>query len=113
MKNKISIVVGSILGAMALHAVLAACGVSVPSAISDAGASLDAGASSTSTCSAWTTAYYFYDVPASGVSGFPQSQIVGSQAMPAGWEPIGMSAGQGAATGNVGVLVALRQCTSP
>jgi hypothetical protein len=111
MKNRISIVVGSILGALTLHAVLTACGVKAPAAISDAGAA--GGATSASTCSAWNTAYYFYDVPAAGVNAFPLSQIVGSTAMPAGWEPIGMSAGEGAVTGNVGVLVALRQCTSP
>jgi hypothetical protein len=97
--QKLNIVMGSLLGACAIHFTLAACGNSGKSSVDTTG---DAHAQTTSsTCASWTIASF-----QSPVTEVNQNGIVLSAGVTPGWEPISaefLTAG--------GVNAVVRQCT--
>ena len=105
MKTKLSILVGSLAGACAIHLVLTACGGGHGSITQDAGAQ------TTPACTSWKPAIFFYDVTAD-YANIPPNKILEAPAIPEGWEPVN-AVPWGGDTKSVRVQVALRKCASP
>ncbi len=104
MKTKASIVLGSLVGAALLHAAFTACGT---------GGTPLANAQSAPSCTSWTTGWYVYNAGVPDTNALQLGQVVATQPMPQGWEPMGMSVTLlGAQNQSIGALVALRQCNS-
>jgi hypothetical protein len=99
MNTKISVTIGSIIGACVLHFALASC-----SGNGNADASTD--------CASWSTAYYAYDIPITGgePTDVPVNQVIGSTPMPAGWEPIAFT-WIGGDSSHLRTLATIRQCS--
>jgi hypothetical protein len=100
MNAKISVTVGSIIGACALHFALGAChgNGNAEAAPSD--------------CATWTIAYYTYDLaaPADDIAMLPANQILGQQNMPAGWEPISAAFVGESSNTALRLIIPIRQC---
>jgi hypothetical protein len=119
-KNKVSIALGSIAGALAIHAVLVACspgarGWSVPDAQAQPVPVTQAAATA---CQNWKVSYFYApnvaseNYVANGANTYPggMGKVV---AIDRGWEPLGMLMWPGDTVGNtvpVGALVSVRHC---
>ena len=107
MTRKLSLVVGSLAGAVLVHLALVACGPKGAGTVPSASAQT---APTAPTCSTWQVAGYFYS--ADGLSygaTFPANQVFAQQTLPAGWEPIGVTP-MGTGNNEFGGLVTMRKC---
>jgi hypothetical protein len=66
-------------------------------------------------CTAWQTGAMYYtsntDLALDSPANIPQNQALAVNAVPAGWEPIGMDP-ISYTTSQVGIVVYMRQCTA-
>ena len=102
MQTKATILLGSLLGAFAIHVALSACH-----------GSGNANAQSSPTCASWQTAFVLQSVPSNAMNftTAPMNQALGTQALPAGWEPMQTEVVEDDGT-TAQVVVHARQCTS-